>query len=177
MKYKRTSEDHNILVYLGVCLFVDDQGEAHSVLHDRAVEYPIQVDRYPHATTVANPAQFGGVIMGRLVAAQRTCSRLDLFQDAVAGIFTHAHRRKYSRHLIHSVWTRFLVTYWDTASVTTKELRRWFHDVWRKITKGETKRALDRPSHEPNKTCCVSQSTQEAAQQLVSMQQLWQAEV
>ena len=146
MQYKRTSTEPNNLVYLGVRLFVDERGEAHSVLHDRAVDYPIRVDRYPEGTTVANPAQLGGVIMGRLVAAQRTCSRLDLFQDAVAGIFTHAHRRRYPRRLVHSVWTRFLVTYWDAASVTTKELRRWFHEAWNAITTGEGKRST--PRHE-----------------------------
>ena len=70
--------------------FKDEQGEAHSVLHDRAVQYPIQLDRYPHSATVANPSQLGGVLMGRFVAAQRTCSRMDLFPDAVAGVLTHA---------------------------------------------------------------------------------------
>ena len=88
MKYKLTSEATNSLIYLGVRFFVDDRGEAHCVLHDRAVEYPIVIDRYPEASTVANPAQLAGVIMGRLVSAQRLCSRMDLFQDAVAGIFT-----------------------------------------------------------------------------------------
>jgi hypothetical protein len=123
MQYKKTSAEANSLIYLGVRLFVDERGEAHTVLHDRAVDYPIQVDRYPEGSTVANPAQLGGVIMGRLVAAQRTCSRLDLFQDAVAGILTHAHRRNYPRRMVHSVWTRFLVTYWDAASVSARELR------------------------------------------------------
>ena len=72
--------------------------------------------------------------MGRLVAAQRTCSRLDLFQDAVAGIMTHAHNRSYPRRLMHSVWTRFLTRYWDASSVTTKELRAWFHKAWNQVT-------------------------------------------
>ena len=71
--------------------------------------------------------------MGRLVSAQRTCSRMDLFQDAVAGIFTHAHRRGYSRRMVHSTWTRFLWRYWDAASVTTQELRAWFHRVWKTV--------------------------------------------
>ena len=79
MKYRLTSESPDSLVYLRVRFFKDDKGEAHCALHDRAVDHPVRVDRYPHSTTVANPAQLGGVIMGRLVAAQRTCSRLDLF--------------------------------------------------------------------------------------------------
>ena len=133
MKYKKSSEDPDSIIYIGVRLFKDDKGQAHTVLHDRAVDYPIPIQRYPHNTTVANPTQFGGVIMGRLVAAQRTCSRLDLFQDAVAGIFTHAHRREYPKRMVHSVWTRFLARYCDAASVTMKELRAWFHKVWPKI--------------------------------------------
>ena len=47
------------MLFIGVRLFKDEKGEAHTVLHDRAVEYPIQVDRYPEATTVANSSQLG----------------------------------------------------------------------------------------------------------------------
>ena len=139
MRYKKTSDHPHNLIFIGIRLFVDDKNEAHTMLHDRAVDYPIRVDRYPEASTVANPAQLGGVIMGRLVAAQRTCSRLDLMQDAVAGIFTHAHRRNYPRRLIYSTWTRFLHKYWDAASVTGKELRSWFHKVWKQIVEAEDK--------------------------------------
>jgi hypothetical protein len=137
MKYKLTSEAPDSLLYLGVRFFKDEKGEAHCALHDRAVDYPIQLDRYPHASTVANPTQLGGVIMGRLVAAQRTCSRMDLFQDAVAGIFTHAYRRNYARRLVHGVWTQFLLRYWDAAGNPTKELRDWFHRTWKAIVEAE----------------------------------------
>ena len=39
--------------------------------------------------------------MGRLVDAQQTCSRLNLFQDAVAGVFTHAINRGYTAGTLH----------------------------------------------------------------------------
>ena len=149
MGYKHTSENPDNLIYLGVNLFVDDKGHAQTVLYDRAVDYPIQVDRYPHGSTVANPAQLGGVIMGRLVAAQRTCSRLDLFQDAVLGILTHAHRRGYPRRLVHSTWTRFLVTYWSAASVSAQELRAWFHEAWRMVVGREPQGSWQRGEREP----------------------------
>ena len=96
MKYKCTSETPTSLLYLGVRFLVDDEGKAQCAMHDRAVGYPIKIDRYPEAGTVANPAQLGGVVMGRLVAAQRTCSTIALFKDVVAGIFTHCNRRHYS---------------------------------------------------------------------------------
>ena len=115
---------------------------AQSVLHDRAVDYPIKIARYPHGATVANPSQLQGVVMGRLVAAQRTCSRLDLFQDAVSGIFTHSFARGFKRRMLHSTWTRFLVQYWDASSVSIKELRRWFHMQWKKIVKGHQRNAF-----------------------------------
>ena len=149
MNYRCTSESPTSLIFIGVRLFVDERGEAHTVLHDRAVDYPIKVDRYPEASTVANPAQMGGVIMGPLVAAQRTCSRLDLLQDAIAGIFTHAHRRNYSRRLIHSTWTRFLFKYWDAASVTGKELRAWFNKVWKQIVQAEEHTLKPSITHQP----------------------------
>jgi hypothetical protein len=147
MKYKLTSESPHSLLYIGIRHFVDDRGEAHCTLHDRAVDYPIQVDRYPEGSTVANPAQLGGVIMGHLVAAQRTCSRLDLFQDAVAGILTHAYNRGYSRRLLHSVWTHFLTRNWDASSVSTRELRAWFHKAWTQIVAA----AKEKPDATPNR--------------------------
>ena len=64
MAYRRTSEDPNSMLFTGVRFFKNEKGEAHTKLHDRAMEYPIQVDQYPEATTVANPSQLGGVIMG-----------------------------------------------------------------------------------------------------------------
>jgi hypothetical protein len=149
MKYKLTSESPDSLLYLGVRFFKDENGEAHCALHDRAVDYPIQLDRYPHASTVANPTQLGGVIMGRLVAAQRTCSRMDLFQDAVAGIFTHAFRRNYTRRLVHGVWTKFLLRYWDAAGNPTKELRDWFHRTWKGIVDAEGREAKAPPGQSP----------------------------
>jgi hypothetical protein len=130
MRYKCTSESPTSLLYLGIRFFIDDEGKAQCAMHDRAVGYPIDIDRYPEGGTVANPAQLGGVIMGRLVAAQRTCSTMALFKDVVAGIFTHCVRRHYTRRLVHSVWTKFLVRYWDHATVTGKELRAWFHPTW-----------------------------------------------
>ena len=57
MKYKLTSDSPNSLIFLGVRFFKDERNMAHSVLHDRAVEYPIRIDRYPAFSTVANPAQ------------------------------------------------------------------------------------------------------------------------
>ena len=63
------------------------------MVHDRAVDYPIKVDRYPEDCTIANPTKLGGFIMGYMVAAQCTCSWLELLQDAVAGTFTHAVHR------------------------------------------------------------------------------------
>ena len=59
----------------------------------------------------------------------------------MAGIFTHAHRRGYPRRLLHSTWTRFLVRYWDAASVSVRELRSWFHRVWKEVVATEAKGA------------------------------------
>ena len=61
MKYKKTSDSPESLLYLGVRIFKDERGRAQSAMHDRAVDYPIRIDRYPHVTTVANPQQLSGV--------------------------------------------------------------------------------------------------------------------
>ena len=35
--------------------------------------------------------------------------------------------------MAHSVWTKFLLRYWDAAGCNTKELRAWFHKAWQGI--------------------------------------------
>ena len=70
MKYKQTSEDPNDLIFIGLRLFKDENGVAHSALYDRALEYPVQIKRYPWASTVAPESQLGGVLMGRFVACR-----------------------------------------------------------------------------------------------------------
>jgi hypothetical protein len=57
MQYKLTSDAVDSLLYLGVRFFKDENGRAQSVLHDRAVDYPVRIDRYPHVDTVANRSQ------------------------------------------------------------------------------------------------------------------------
>ena len=53
MEYKFTSTDPNNLLYIGLRLYKDEKGAAHSTLYDRALEYPIQIKRYPRGGTVA----------------------------------------------------------------------------------------------------------------------------
>jgi hypothetical protein len=132
MQYKCTSNSPHNLIYLGVRLYMAADGTPHSVLHDRAVEYPITIARYPERSTVAPESQLAGVLTGRFVAAYRTCSHVGDFQEAVSGIFVHAIRRHYSRQLVHSVWTRFLHRRLEASNVHTSELRAWFTGAWQR---------------------------------------------
>ena len=59
MQYKLTSEAPDSLIYVAVRLLKDLHGAAHTVLHDRAVDYKIQIDPYPEASTVANREHLG----------------------------------------------------------------------------------------------------------------------
>ena len=52
MKYKLTSESASSLLYLGMRFFKDEKGKPQCVMHDRAVDYPVRIIRYPHVTTV-----------------------------------------------------------------------------------------------------------------------------
>jgi hypothetical protein len=134
MGYNVTSVDPSNLVYIGIRLYKDEKGEAHSTLYDRALDYPVQIKRYPPADTVAPMCQLRGVLLGRFVVAQRVCSHMGDFREAVAGVMWHAHQRHYSRRLVHRSWTRFLHQYWHQSEVTTRELRSWFHEVWNKVS-------------------------------------------
>ena len=64
------------------------------MLHDRGVDYPITVQRYPHSDTVAPSHQLGGVLMGRFIAAQRAAIYYADFKASVVGILTNAVRRE-----------------------------------------------------------------------------------
>ena len=99
-------------------------------MYDRQEAYPHHIVRYPLADTTAPAQQLGGVIMGRLVHAQETCSHMCDFKDSVAQIFRHTMWRGYSRRLVQSVWSRFLFQRWHASDIAVKELRAWFSRVW-----------------------------------------------
>ena len=77
MEYKITAKGRSV-VYLGVRVYEkerEDGGKVlHTTVHDREESYPHHIVRYPDHTTVAPRQQLGGVIMGRLVHCQETCS-------------------------------------------------------------------------------------------------------
>jgi hypothetical protein len=69
MEYKTTGSGESV-VCLGVRVYIlnHTNGErvVHTTVHDREVDYPHHIVRYPLATTTAPTEQLGGVIMGRL---------------------------------------------------------------------------------------------------------------
>ena len=95
---------------------------------------------------MAPPQQLGGVIMGRLVHCQETCSHMKDFKESVATVFRHALWRGYPRRLVQSVWSRFLFLRWHSTDIRVKELRVWFGKVWAFLAKTE---GLVRP--DPNR--------------------------
>ena len=78
MEYKTTAKGKSV-VYLGVCVYekVREDGTKvlHTTVHDREESYPHHIVRYPDHATVAPREQLGGVIMGRLVHCQETCTK------------------------------------------------------------------------------------------------------
>ena len=67
MEYKKTSNNPQRVVYLGVLAEVRE-GTLHTTIYDREDEYPFHIVRYPDYDTVAPHQQFGGVLTGRLPA-------------------------------------------------------------------------------------------------------------
>ena len=139
MEYKTTGLGESV-VYLGVKVYIKEtngQRELHTIVHDREEEYPHHIVRYPLGCTTAPTEQLGGVVMGRLVFAQMACSHMDDFKRSVANVFRNAMWRSYSRHLVQSVWSRFLFQRWHASDVRVKELRAWFPRIWRWLHSGE----------------------------------------
>jgi len=133
MKYIKTAEGSSV-VYLGIKVYIEQTPsgtkEMHTTVYDREFSYPYHIVRYPDSASVAPSQQLGGVIMGRLVHCQETCSHMSDFKESVGSVFRNAMWRGYSRRLIQSVWSRFLLQRWH-CDIRTKELRVWFSKIWK----------------------------------------------
>jgi hypothetical protein len=73
---------------------------------------------------VAPPQQLGGVIMGRLVHCQETCSHIQGLQRVRGHGLPECLMARYSRWLVQSVWSRFLFQRWhstDTSGLRSLE--------------------------------------------------------
>ena len=132
MAYTKTAEGDSV-VYLGVRSYIEEhQGRSglHLTVYDREEQYPYHIVRYPEFGSVAPRQQVGGVIMGRLVHCQETCTHMKDFKESVATVLRHAMWRGYARRLVQSVWSRFLFQRWHSTDVRVKELRVWFPKIW-----------------------------------------------
>ena len=89
MEFQKTSDNPARVVYLGVLAEVRE-GALHTTIYDREDEYPFHIVRYPDYDTVAPHQQFGGVLMGRLVACQEACSHMQDFKESVANVVRRA---------------------------------------------------------------------------------------
>ena len=92
MEYKKTAEGESV-VYLGVKVYImisGEQREVHTTVYDREEAHPYHIVRYPEFGTVAPSQQLVGVIMGRLVHCQETCSHMKDFKESVITVFRNA---------------------------------------------------------------------------------------
>ena len=140
MEYKTTAKGSSV-VYLGVRVYEKEREDGtkvlHTTVHDREGSYPHHIVRYPDHATVAPREQLGGVIMGRLVHCQETCSHMEDFKDSVATVFRNAIWRGYPKQMVEKVWRRFLFLRWHAVDIRVKELRIWFPKVWAFLLKTE----------------------------------------
>ena len=145
MSYAKTGEGDSV-VYLGVKVYIAEHGgkrQVHTTVFDREESYPHHIVRYPEFGTVAPCQQLGGVVMGRLVNCQETCSHMQDFKESVGNVFRHALWRGYPRRLVQSVWSRFLFQRWHSTDIRTKELPVWFPRVWKYLLKTDCASSQD----------------------------------
>ena len=137
MKYAVSAEGSDV-VYVGIRIYVKE-GITRTTLYDREEEYPFHILRYPHAGSSVSDAQLGGVVMGRLMAAQQFCSTLWDFKQSVAWILRRTVERGFTRKIVEKVWSKFLYTKWQTKDIRTQELRKWFPRAWNWVTTSQLK--------------------------------------
>jgi len=138
MEYKITGSGDSV-VCLGVRVYILDRKgsrEVHTTVRDREEDYPHHIVRYPLAGTTAPTEQLGGVLMGRFEFARMVCSHMGDFKRSIAYVLRNAIWRGYPRHLVQSVWSRFLFQRWHPTNISVKELRVWFPKVWKYLISG-----------------------------------------
>ena len=136
MKYKSTRQKTGHLIYLGMEMDWEDtkRGKAFTTgMHFRDASYPIQIRRYPANGSMVTDSQRIGVVTGQFIRAQRICSVLRRFKQAVQDVALAALRRGYKKNELDRVWGRFLAQWWKAQEVRRGELRAWFRRMLRVI--------------------------------------------
>ena len=141
MEYKVTSDNPHSVVYIGVRVTTSND-RLRTLVHDRELEYPYHIVRYPEWSSTAPRTQLGGVIFGRFTFAHEICSDLDGFKQAVGHILRHALYRHYPIPLLKSVWSRFLFRKW-AGDVRKAELHAFFRNLLQELRNQGTNRPPD----------------------------------
>ena len=153
MEYKSTRKQRGVVEYLGMKIIWNDGEEGRckvtTELLQREAAYPIRIIRYPAQDSLASDEQRMGVVLGQFIRAQRICSHLKGFKEAVLYITACAFRRGYPRRRIHEVWGRFLGQWWAARELRRGYLRTWFRRMTRYAKKMVLKEddAMIKPAH------------------------------
>ena len=72
---------------------------------------------YPGQGSMVTDSQRMGVVTGQFIRAQRMCSTLQKFKEAVQNVTLAAMRRGYFRAEMDRMWGKFLVQWWKAGVV------------------------------------------------------------
>ena len=118
MQYKQTQPSGGELVYLGMVLrWVPTSSTLKFItgMHFRDAIYPIAIRRYPGSGSMITDSQRMGVVTGQFIRAQRLCSTLRTFKEAVQNVVLAGMRTGYFRHELDRMWGKFLVNWWKAG--------------------------------------------------------------
>jgi len=138
MQYKSTRKNVGEIVFLGMeQRWVEMKTGIKFItgMHFRDAEYPIRIRRYPGQGSMVTDSQRIGVVTGQFIRAQRLCSTLHTFKEAVQNVTLAAMRRGYKRGELDRVWGKFLVQWWKAEEVRRGELRSWYRKVTSRVHK------------------------------------------
>ena len=138
MQYKSTRSKEGELVFLGMeQKWVTGKTDTKYItgMHFRDASYPIKIRRYPGEGSMVTDSQLTGVITGQFIRAQRLCSTLRTFKEAVQNVTLAALRRGYKRREMDRVWGKFLVQWWKAEEVRRGELRSWYRKMTSVVSK------------------------------------------
>ena len=104
-------------------------------MHFRDAMYPIKIRRYLAEGSMVTDSQRIGVLTGQFIRAQRLCSVMPMFKDAIKNVVLAAMRRGYKKGELDRVWGRFLKDWWMAQEIRRGELRAWFRRLMRVVSR------------------------------------------
>ena len=125
LDWKETTEEDGSVTYLGAKIQVKNGFLTLSVF-DKALEWPFDIIRYPHAVSNVPYHQPAGVIQGQLHRFRSICNSISAFKQATTQLVLRMLFRGHKPSIIMKGWNGHLAKFNNDRITNYTRLRHWF---------------------------------------------------